>query len=168
MKKVLGTLLFLTFMIFGISATNIVSAKSTDVQPLAGVFVEHNKMDIESTCRKNKLKLRGEFVEGNHDYLIIVGITYPIKVDFLSVTMGEERGGDTELIIGKEVFASAVLQENEAFLYSTIFPEGMPNLAVAVSTVDGKKSYAWFPRYSGVDGSIIIADGFVVLSTAKG
>lgn len=61
---------------------------------------------------------------------------------------------------GEVTHASKVIKPGEAYLLSHAVPEGMPNLLVCAKT--DSKRLCWAPSFSGVDGSLILAPGFIL------
>ncbi|MDY0275373.1 MAG: hypothetical protein RBR42_08040 [Desulfomicrobium sp.] len=79
----------------------------------------------------------------------------PVLLEFFTVDGFSDQG----IPLPGQLLAEHKLQVGDVFLFRHLVPEGMPNLLLCAQDETGR--YYWHPRFSGMDGSLELNQGFI-------
>lgn len=155
-KKVAG--IFLLALLASFLWMTHVLASSNEVA--AQVLVIKNQEQMRDLKKRYPQAIEIALPERKKGEEVIVFRTmiYPVGIAIYDVD-SEKSGTDLKQVLLYEYDVKKNDQEN-VFILRINVPEGLPNLAVILMGEKNGQHYTWYPRYNGMDGTIILADGF--------
>ena len=154
MKKVsvlLVVILALMVTVFGLGFAQ--AAKK-----IAGVHRVHSGESLEAKVKTLKMPY---YMDAHHDPVdgsdtfLVLPANAGCKMEVFAVEMSD----DAQLHLGAKQTEITVANAGEGFVLRHLVSEGIPNLAICFMGEDRQRE-CWIPRYSGVDGSLVLDEGF--------
>ena len=123
---------------------------------VAGVHIVNAGEDLESKRRALGLPY---YLDVDGDAPGQIFLLMPTKSGLRYEVFGLEMAEDGQLHLGSVQQRFGVSNAGEGIVLRHRVPEGIPNLAVCLMDEDRQRQ-CWVPRYSGLDGSLVLDEGF--------